>query len=302
MPTYATTQVKARPLGHAALVLEGKSCGIARRLSGGAVGAHVVEEMAHGTGQMRKHLGPRMREDISLDFGFAMARPVFDWIAQTWKLQTPRRDGAILACDAELIPKSQRKFAGAIIRETTIPALRIGSKVPAWLNLKFAVETLTLESASGGKVTGDPNHPEKVLYAENFRLDIEGLDCKKVQAIDSFTVRQSVQRHDTPELSEAVGGAVSFPDLQITLAEVSVDSWQKWHEDFIVKGNSGEKQEKSGTLALLSPDKKQTLATIKLLGLGIFSLGHAPAEGDEEHHMLATAQLYCQSMELEPGI
>ena len=298
MPTYATTQVKARPLGHAALVLEGKNCGIARRLSGGAVGAHVVEETAHGTGQTRKHLGARIREDFSLDFGFAMARPVFDWIAQTWKLQTPRRDGAILACDAELIPKSQRKFTGALIRETTIPALRVDSKAPVWLTLKFAVEALALESASGGKVSGDPNHPEKVLHAENFRLDIEDLDCKKVQAIDSFTVRQSVQRHDTPEWSEIAGGAVFFPDLHITLAEVSSDTWQKWHEEFVVKGIG---TEKSGTLALLSPDKKQTLATIKLLGLGIFSLSHAPAEGDEEHHMLAKAQLYCQSMELEPA-
>lgn len=301
MATYATTQVKPGPLGHAALVLEDKSCGIARRLSGGAVGAHVVEEMAHGTGQMRKHLGPRIREDFSLDFGFAMARPVFDWIAQSWKMQSPRKEGAILACDAGLIPKSRRKFTGAIIRETTIPALRAGSKVPVWLNLKFAVETVALETASGGKVSGDPNHPEKILQAENFRLDIEGLDCKKVQAIGSFTVRQSLQRHDTSEWSEVVEGAVSFPDLHITLAEVSADSWQKWHENFVVKGNSDEKQEKSGTLALLSPDKKQTLATIKLLGLGIFSLSHAPAEGDEEHHMLATAQLYCQSMEFEPG-
>jgi len=301
MPIYATTQVKPVPLGHAALVLEGKTCGIARRLSGGSVGAHVLEEMHQATGQQRKHIGSPIREDFSLDFGFAMGPPLFEWIAQTWKLQFPRRDGAILALDKDLVPKSQRKFTGALISETTIPALRKGGKEAAWLNLKFAVETIKLESASGGKVSGDPKHPEKLLLAEGFALDIEGLDCKSVKAIGSFTVRQSVHRNDAPGDSQLEGGAVSFPDLEITFAEVSVESWQKWHEDFVVKGNNSEKEEKSGALTLLSPNG-QKLATIKLLGLGIFNLSHAPAgENDEEHHMLASAQLYCQQMDFEPA-
>jgi hypothetical protein len=301
MTIYATTQVKPGPLGHAALVLEGKNCGIARRLSGGSVGAHVIEEMDFCTGQQRKRLGAPIREDFSLDFGCAMGPPLFEWIAQTWKMQALRKDGAILACDKDLVPKSQRKFTGALISETTIPALRAKSKEPVWLNLKFSVETIGLEGASGGKVSGDPKHPEKILLAENFQLDIEGLDCKQINAIGSFTVRQSVHRHDAPEWSELVGGAVSFPNLHVTLPEVSVESWHKWHEDFVVKRESSEKNEKSGTLTLLSPNK-QTMATIKLHGLGIFNLSHAPAdEQDEEHHMLASAQLYCHQMEFEPG-
>jgi len=94
---------------------------------------------------------------------------------------------------------------------------------------------------------------------------------------------------------------VSFPDLEITFAEVSVESWQKWHEDFVIKGNNSEKDEKSGTLTLLSPNG-QKMASIKLLGLGIFNLGHAPAgENDEEHHMLASAHLYFQQMEFQPA-
>jgi len=85
---------------------------------------------------------------------------------------------------------------------------------------------------------------------------------------------------------------VSFPDLEITFAEVSVESWQKWHEHFVIKGNNSEKDEKSGTLTLLSPNG-QKMASIKL---------HAPAgENDEEHHMLASAHLYFQQMEFQPA-
>jgi hypothetical protein len=301
MTIYATTQVKPVPLGHAALVLEGKTCGIARRLSGGSLGAHVVEETMSSTGQRRKHIGRPMRADFSLDFGFAMAPPLFEWIAQTWKLRAPSMSGAILACDKGLVPRSRRKFSGALISETTIPALRKGSKEAVWLNLKFAVEEIKLERASGDKVSGDPKHPEKILLAENFRLDIEGLDCKNVKAISSFTVRQSLVRNSMPEVLQLEVSGLSFPDLEITLAEVSVPSWEEWHEDFVVNGKNSPDREKSGTLTLLSPNG-QSMATIKLLGLGIFNLTHAPVdEDDEEHHMLATAQLYCQQMEFELG-
>src|SRR5262249_53399476 len=154
----------------------------ARRLSGGSVGAHVIEDLDPATGLTRKHIGPPILEDFSLDFGFALGSPVFEWIAQTWKLQVPRRDGAILALDKGLVPKSQRKFTGALISETTIPALRKGTKEAVWLNLKFAVEAIKLEKSSGSKVAGDPKHPEKLLLAEGFALDIEGLDCKSVTA------------------------------------------------------------------------------------------------------------------------
>jgi hypothetical protein len=308
MGIYATTQVKPAPLGNAALVLEEKSCGIIHRLSGGAIGAGVVEERVPRTMATTKHLGPPEHEDVSLDFGFAMARPVFDWIAETWKMQAPRRDGSILACNQAMEPKSQRKFTAALITETIIPALDTTLRDAShglnaiWLNLKFAAEAMSRDKASGAKVSGDPKHPEKKLLRNNFRLQIDGLDCDKVQSIAPFAVKQIVHRVRKGRSSGLVGGTVTFPNLKITFAEVTADSWEAWLDDFVVRGQSSEDKEKKGTLTLLAPDMRQTLATIKLFGLGIFNLSHAPAgSAVEEHHMLATAQLYCQRMEFEPG-
>jgi hypothetical protein len=297
MDVYATTQVTPGPLGNAVLVLQEKSCGIVRRVKGGAVGAAVVEERIPGSLAVRKHVGRPEREDFSLDFGFAMERPIFDWIAGTWNLQAPRLNGAIVACDLNRQPKTQRKFSGALLTETTVPGLDTSSNDPAWLNLKFAVESVRLEAASGGKATGDPMHPEKLLQRSHFKLEIEGLDCSKVMAIDPFTVRQILLRAGGKIL---VPGSVAFPNLRITFAEVSADSWQQWLEDFVVAGNHSGDNEKRGSLTLLSRDRKQTLATIQFHGLGIFNLSHA-AMDNPRHDMLATAQLYCQSMEFKPG-
>ena len=301
MPTYATTRVNPAPLGNAALVLEKTSCGIIHRLSGGSTGARVIETRVPGSVGTSKHLGPTEHEDFSLDFDFAMGRPLFDWIAATWAMKAPRIDGVILACDRTLTPRSQRKFFGALISETTIPALDVTNRDTAWLNLKFAVEETQLESASGGRVSGDPGHAQKRLQPASFRLEIEGLDCTLVRAIDSFTVTQSLHRIQGLR-AELVPGTVAFPNLKITFAEVAVESWQTWHEDFVVQGNHSSEKEKKGTLTLLSPDKSKTLAVIYLHGLGIFNLSHAAVEGDlDEQHMLATAELYCQRMDFGPG-
>ena len=62
------------------------------------------------------------------------------------------------------------------------------------------------------------------------------------------------------------------------------------------------KDAKSMKSALESALDSDSTCTDCLLGLGIFNLSHAPAgEDDEEHHMLASAQLYCQQMEFEPA-
>ena len=103
--TYATARVRAGPAGISALVLDGTNCGILRKVSGGASTADVVTEAAGPGHVVRKHLGPLRYEEFELEIGFAMGKPVFDWIAQTWQMKYPRRSGSVLACTEKLEAK-----------------------------------------------------------------------------------------------------------------------------------------------------------------------------------------------------
>ena len=65
---------------------------------------------------------------------------------------------------------------------------------------------------------------------------------------------------------------MEFPNLAVTLAESHAQTWQDWFDDFVVKGNNGQDNEKNGSLTFLAPDLKTTLATINFFNLGIFRL------------------------------
>jgi hypothetical protein len=301
---YATTKVKPTPLGQAALILEKQPCGIVYHVEGGAVGAEVVGSRATPGSFVKKNIGKPHYEDFKLRFGFAMARPVFDWIAGTWKLEGKVQSGSLVACDQNLEAKAERQFKNALITEVTIPKLDASSKDAVWLGLSFAPEAVRFQAASGKASGGDPKHPEKLLLASSFKLAIDGLDCSKVRKIDSMSVRQRtiqdgiVGKEREYELHP---GGLEFPNLKVTFSEVAAEPWMKWLEDFVIQGNCEENHHKNGTLELLAPDKGPKLAAIKFFGLGICKLSHsAPAEGDSEQ-MLFTAEMYCERMELEPA-
>ena len=58
----------------------------------------------------------------------------------------------------------------------------------------------------------------------------------------------------------------------VTFADRDVDQWRAWADDFIVKGNNGQDQEKQGALEVLAPDFAEILATLTIKQIGIFEL------------------------------
>ena len=102
---FATTQVKPGPRANAALKLQGSSCGLIGNFSGGGIFAPVVQEKTGSAYTGKKHIGPVQYDDFSLEIGFGMGQPVFDWIAAAWKHSgqspAPRMAGSVIALDWE---------------------------------------------------------------------------------------------------------------------------------------------------------------------------------------------------------
>jgi hypothetical protein len=90
--------------------------------------------------------------------------------------------------------------------------------------------------------------------------------------------------------------SIEFPNLAITLAEIGAQTWYDWHEDFVITGNNGEDNEKSGTLDFLAPNGTTLLGTIHFFNLGIFKLAADKAEANQDQIRQVTAGLYCERM------
>jgi len=280
------------------LQLEGVSCGFVKSVGGGDVSAEVIKEEIGPSYFVKKHIGQPRFGDFTAEIGFGMAPPVYDWIAASWKGSYARKDGAIVAADADLKAQSERQFFHALVTEVTIPACDASSKDPAYLTLAFAPE-LTKTVKGKGKL--DPPAGQQSLFLpSNFRLELDGLDCTRVSRIDAFTVTQTLVTDDIGDARDYAKepGKIEFPNLKVTLAESGAATWQSWFTDFVLKGNNDDAKEKDGALVFLASDLKTELGRVKLFNVGIFALREPIRQAHDESLATVTADLYCERMEL----
>jgi hypothetical protein len=266
---------------------------------GGSVYADVISELSGGEHFAHKHLGPAKYEDFVLQIGLAMSGELFDWIAGSWGPQPAKKVGAVLSLDFNFNIKTERAFAGALITETTIPTLDAASKDAGFLTLRFHPKGIELNQGSGKLPFVAAK--QKLWRTSNFQLEIDGLDCTKVSKIDSFSVKREVTvvTSGTGDVS-IVAGRAEFPNLSITLSQISALTWFDWHHSFVVNGNNSDGFEKQGSLRFLAVDGQTELSRIDLHNLGIIRV--APTKGSGSAIGRVTAELYCEEMELgQPG-
>jgi hypothetical protein len=283
--------------GNFGLTLDGTNAGFLKAVEGGAATADVVIEKAGPDNISKKHVAGIKYEELSLTVGFD-SRPITDWIAATWNGTFSRKSGSVQLADYQLNIRGERQFANALLTGTTIPALDGSSKQPSYLTLTIAPEFVR-EMGGSGKLQGSAGKSQKQWLPSNFRFEMGDLDGTKVSRIDSFTVGQKVVENPVGELRdyEKQPGTLVFPNLRITLAAGSSESWAKWHDDFVIKGNNGDAQEKDGSIVFLSANRQDELARINLVNCGIFRLGDAPRQANADALGLVTADLYCERME-----
>ena len=285
------------------LTIDADQCGFPKSVEGGAITAEVINEPSGSNYFVKKHIGQPKYQDFQVQVGFDMSRKVGEWIAQSWSNGAPRVSGSFTTLDDKMQPVFERQFQSALITETTIPALDAASKEPAYLTVKFAPEVIRTSKPDGkGDYGKYARNEQKMFLPSNFRLEIPGLDCSRVSRIESFAVRQTTVTDDIGEARDYLRdpGKMEFPNLKITLAETTAQSWLDWHDDFVVKGNNDETFEKNGTLTLLAPDRQKVLAQIKFYNMGIYLVQADKSEANAEQLKRVQVELYVERMEFLP--
>jgi len=291
---------RALASGHFALRLDTANASeitLLANADGGSVYADVISVFEAALHFARKHPGLPKYEAFEIPIGVAASTGLFDWVAGSWGPSPEARDGAVLGVDFNFNIKSEVEFSGALVVETEIPALDAASKEAGHLTVRFQPEFIDVKTPSPGKLSL-MLAKQKLWRTGNFRLEINGLDCKKVSRIEAFTITRKVTA-----IASGSGGVdlvpekVEFPNLKITLSKVSAETWYDWHESFVVNGNNDDSFERNGTISFLSNDYKSVLSHIDLHHLGIIRLASNPSDAIAK----LTAELYCEEMVLGPG-
>jgi hypothetical protein len=256
----------------AVLQFDGAFAGLLASAEGGNADADVITEPVGTDHIQRKHLGGVKYEDITVTSDLPLGGGLGAWVSASLDLQFQRKSGAVVFADHNFVERASLNFSNALITEVGFPALDAGSKDAAKMSIKFSPETTRFLDGGGGKVPGI-TFPKTRLLASNFRLAIDGLDCKRVTRIEPITatlVDDNVTNGDGVTQRQPV--TWNYTNLRLTLPESAAKSFIDYHQDFVIKGNSGDAQEKSGSLSYLSPDLKHELGRINFGHIGIYNL------------------------------
>ncbi len=295
--------------GKFALELDNQVVGWVYSAAGGNATADVVNEKLGPDHIVKKHLGHVKYQPIVIQCGTGMSKPFYQWLKASFDRNYQRKNGAIVACDFNYNEMSRLTFQNALVTEVGFPALDAASKDAAKLTVTFAPEITRFQKGSGRAPSGaSPGSAvlQKKWLPANFRLKIAGLEeaCSRVNKIDEIVIAQKVVENPVGELRdyEREPAHLEIPNLVFTVPESHADSILQWYQDFVIKGNNGDAQEKTGTLEYLTPNLQEALFTLTFRHLGIFNVEPEKIESGVENVRRYRVSMYCEDMSFDaPG-
>jgi hypothetical protein len=98
--------------------------------------------------------------------------------------------------------------------------------------------------------------------------------------------------------SEFARATIDVGNLVINVPDAFLAPVYAWHEDFVVRGNSGPDRERVGVLEYRSADGK-SLLTLNLFNLGIFRIASEPVAPNVERLAQSKVEMYCQAITVD---
>lgn len=243
-----------------AFIIGGTNAGWVQSVEGGGATADVVNERALG----------RVFAGGSVTVRVPLGQAVLDWVADFVAGRATRKNGAIAVADANLEIHALHEFDGALLTEIGFPACDGSSKDPAYMTLKFAPEYTRYKKASGKLAAADS---DAIVGAPSYALALGGLDALSVSNCDALTIAAKEP------------GKLEVPNLKMTFSEHAVAALAGWHSQFVIEGQNGTDQEKTGALEFLAPTRRGVILVLK--GLGSCTL--------------ANTDLTCANLTVVPG-
>jgi hypothetical protein len=296
-----TMSPRGTSAGHFQLAIDGMpSTAFVKSVDGGWPKINVSDEAVGGEIQHVKHGTTVEVDPIQLEVGMSSADYLLYWIACSWDRRFARHDGSIVHADFDKRCTFIHEFMGALIEETTFPSLDASSKEVAYMKVKLRPEGIKFKKGDGHTIHANEKGHQKLWQCSAFRFSLDGLDCKKVNKIDGFSVKQGIKPVTSghgrmPELEPT---SVTYPDLKISMTHANSGSVFDWYDKVVCQGVKDTSAERDGSIEFLTPSRDKTLLRINLYGVGIKGFNIPKADAGQDAMKRCTFDLYVTRMEI----
>ena len=276
--------------------LDGKPFAL-HAFEGGVIDAAIVKDSPGSDLAMRKRLATVNYGDLILETG--VSDEIIDLIKKAWADENLRFTGCLLTTNANFKVVEEDIFSDSQVIETIIPQCDGASKEAAFFRLRIRPSLIQNKKVYERVIPLPMKVEQKRMMKANFRFELGKLPCSRVAVVDSFSVAINAidgLRRNRGSLN-ITAHPIDFPNLFLTISSADLKDWSAWHKNFLIDGNNSSSDELSGRLVFLAPNFRDELLSIKLEGVGIFSLQRHAITGDKISRF--RVGLYCQKMLVE---
>lgn len=290
--------------GHFELLIDGHaSTAYLKSVDGGFAKSQLVDEPVGPANQRIKHTSVVDIDPFTIDFGISGANDILRWIQCSWKKKYDRRNGSVSHADFNLRKTFEHEFREALITETSFPALDGASKEAAYMKIKVQPEYVRAKKLSGSEAAqGNMGKKQKLWTSSSFRFNIDGIDDMRMTSkIEAFTIKQGIKKLYTGQerFPQIEPTKIEFPNITGTIALEYADKLLEWHEQYIMKGRSDPKAQKTGSIEFLTPQRDKTIFAVNLYEIGITTLQVLPSQANQDQIKRVKFELYIGRMDLD---
>jgi hypothetical protein len=298
-PTLTSVSTRALTLTTSTswLELDSKFCGFPKSIEGGDITGDVAVFNPPGGGIPTKRIANVRYEDLVLAFGADMSDSPYDWIAATLSRTYTPKVAAIVVGDMNGREISRLEFTDALLREIKFPALDASSKDAAAIEIKLTSHQVRRKAGAGESLAANTQTKKQWLVSD-FRLQIDGLDCTRVDSIDALTISLDLPP-DPLGIKESTTRppVLNIPNLSFTIPESAAASLIAWRDDFLINGHHLNADEKNGSLQFLAANLEDVIFTLTFHHMGIFSLKKVDTDVGSTPRL--HAEMYCDEIAFE---
>lgn len=291
-----SAQQRTFAAAHFMLELDGDRTGLFRSIEGGSIKTDVMTYQNGANYDRWRQLGKPKYEDLKMQVGMSMTRPFYVWIKDFFTGVPTRKTGAICAADFDYKERARREFKGALIKELMFPKLDAQDKAAAYMTVAVAVEDIVFKKGDNNKIAVGPGfNNQKIWSSNNFRLKIDGFDCKHVTKVDSFTIKQNIIEYHTGSQRAPIKtpSAVDFPNIAFYVPESKAEEFTK---HFAKRGVKGELPGRFNGMIQMYDNGKADTFTLTFKGADFLSVTPDKSEATSEDIKQVKVEMYVESM------